>query len=617
MKKHLFFLFVLSALPFTLFAGNVTLEQALKTAKDFMGGKTFNTAVGYSRARGTSMSVSTEPFYVFNATEGGYVIVSGVDCTREILGYSQTGTLDLESLPANLQWWLDEYARQIDALGTSTIAVKPFRLSEVSAIPPLIHTKWSQREPYNYMCPDGSGKDYYEMEYNINNRCVTGCVATAMAQVMNYWQWPESCPALKPYITERTEKYTTIFLVKNLPSTTFKWNLMKDYYSYADTGDAADAVAELMRYCGQSVKMNYGTSGSPAYSNKLKEALVETFNYNPNIESIYRKNYNLDEWENIIYNELAGGRPVLYSGEDGDDGHAFVVDGYSSDGLFHVNLGWGGYQDDYFVLSVADPKQADIDGEVKTVEFIYNQHALIGVKPLQEYEMRRPYAVLSDDSLTVTFYYDNLMISRNSMAIGRNQRYTTATMAVFDESFVDYHPYFTDYWFHNCDKLKEIKGISNLNLDNVTDMRRMFYGCSSLMSLDLSGFKTDNVTDMSSMFYRCYSLTTIYVGQDWSTDKVEFSEDMFYQCNKLMGGEGTKYNYLYNDHAYARIDGGVEFPGYFTDISKADIHVVNTDGVSEKGSIYDVTGVKRETFIKGLNIIRKNACTTIKKMVVE
>ena len=171
-----------------------------------------------------------------------------------------------------MKWWLDELARQIEALGTSLKAA-PHR-APAPAIAPLIGSKWSQSGPYNYMCPDGNYVDYDESGYDAQNRCVTGCVATAMAQVMYYWKWPMTCPALDAY-----EVYESKFL-KALPTTTFKWDKMKDTYGRDETGESADAVAELMRYCGQAVHMNYSPSASSAAVTAT--VLASVFQYSPN-----------------------------------------------------------------------------------------------------------------------------------------------------------------------------------------------------------------------------------------------------------------------------------------------------------------------------------------------
>ena len=553
MKKQLVFLFVLAALPLTLCAEKVTREQALEKATKFMSGKTFETANSSRLAKRRVSGENVPPFYVFNATEGGYVIVSGDDRTREILGYSSTGTLDLDNLPDNLQWWLDEYARQIESLGTTTVVAKTSqKASTRSAISPLIHTQWDQYEPYNYMCPNANGRDYDESGYDASHRCPTGCVATAMAQVMNYWQWPESCPELPAYTISKNN-----YTIKALPSTTFKWELMKNSYSDGETGDAANAVAELMRYCGQAVHMNYTTYESSA--SVWRKVMVKTFNYSHAIREISRDSYDLDTWENIIYKELTKGCPVLYLGQAENGGHEFIVDGYASNGLFHINWGWGGYQDNYFVLSAADPYKPGTAGASSSKGYKSKQIAMIGIKPFREGEVE-PYAVLSDDGLTVTFYYDSHMLSRKGVDIGPR---ATATTAVFDDSFADYEPNSTSEWFKGCSNLKEIKGISNLNTEYVTNMSSMFEGCSNLTSLDLSDFKTNHVTSMYGMFYGCSSLTTIYAGDGWNTEKVTSSNYMFSSCTKLVGGLGTEYNWSHTDHAYARIDGGAEAPGYF------------------------------------------------------
>jgi surface protein len=528
MKIKLFILLFLAVLPLTLWAEKVTREQALKTATEFMSDKTFTVAKSSRRVPGASSK--DEPFYVFNASEGGFVIVSGDDRTCEILGYSPTGTLEMDRLPANLQWWLDEYARQIEGLGTTTVAVKTsLKASTASDISPLIHTQWNQYTPYNLMCPDGNGRDYNESGYDASNRCITGCVATAMAQVMNYWQWPMSCPELPGYTTK-----TNNYAIKALPSTTFKWTLMKNNYSYGETGEAANAVAELMRYCGQAVEMDYTTTESRA--GVSRKVMVETFNYGHAISVIYRDRYDLGTWETIIYKELAEGRPVLYSGQSENSGHEFIVDGYASDGLFHINWGWGGHQDNYFVLSVADPSKPGTAGASSSGGYKNRQSAMIGIKPFREGEVE-PYAALSDDGLTVTFYYDGHMLSRKGVDIGYNSKkgqtpYATATTAVFDDSFTEYYPYNTSEWFRGCLNLKEIKGISNLNTEYVTNMSFMFYECSSLTNLDVSGFKTDNVTNMSFMFYECSSLTNLDVS-GFKTDNVTSMSRMFDGCSSL------------------------------------------------------------------------------------
>ena len=177
-----------------------------------------------------------------------------------------------------------------------------------------------------------------------------------------------------------------------------------------------------------------------------------------------------------------------------------------------------------------------------------------------------PYAVLSQDSLTVTFYYDDQKSARGGIDINNPGygSYESAVTAVFDASFANYQPTSTAFWFRDCSSLTTISGLEHLKTDSVTNMSLMFYGCSSLTRLNVSGFNTANVTRMRSMFEGCSSLTTIYVDEGWSTTAVTDSRGMFTDCSSLVGGSGTPYDASHTDHTYAHIDGGTANPGYFT-----------------------------------------------------
>ena len=388
-----FFLFsVLLLATIVIMAEGIDRQSALEKAKKFMPGKQFVAAETVPSAR-RAIANKTDAFYVFNAEDNaGYVIVSGDDRTTEILGYAENGNLDIDHIPDNMKWWLDNYARQIKALGTSLSPAKSgLGMRRAAAIQPLIQSKWGQGAPYNYMCPDGDLVDYYEAGYNTNNRCPTGCVATAMAQIMYYWKWPESCPALSDY--SKSWSYggtTTTWVVKGLPATTFKWDKMKDSYTVYDEDDeSAMAVAELMRYCGQAVEMGYGgPSGSAAH---IYKEMASVFNYSVNSHTLSRDGYTAGQWEGIIYEELAAHRPVLYSGIPVDlVGHQFIIDGYDGNGLFHINWGWGGSPDNYYVLSIADPNSPGKTTVSTDLAFDMEQIAWVGVKPAEKDEVELP-----------------------------------------------------------------------------------------------------------------------------------------------------------------------------------------------------------------------------------
>ena len=406
MKKLLFLLLAFMS-TIAVNAEQVSRQQALQKAQQFMPGKQFGEARSFAR---TGSPVDKEPFYIFNAEgKNGFVIISGDDRTPSILGYAEQGSLEEDRLPDNMKWWLDNLARQIEALGTS---LKPANVtstrSGMTAIAPLIQTEWNQGAPYNYMCPDGDYRDKGDDGYDATNLCVTGCVATAMAQVLYYWKWPNQCAAIDSYglgYYDENWNFVETNRVKGIPATTFKWNVMKTKYGYQETGEAADAVAELMRYCGQAVRMGYGVGASGA--NLSPSDLASVFNYSTNIRELDRDSYTTAQWEELVYGELSAEhpRPVLYSGRtSGNAGHQFIIDGYDGNGLFHMNWGWG-YSGSYSVLSLADPNtEHGIGGSSNNGAFQYEQDALFGVKPAEVGEVMVPvlYGKLGD-FLTKTY----------------------------------------------------------------------------------------------------------------------------------------------------------------------------------------------------------------------
>ena len=215
----------------------------------------------------------------------------------------------------------------------------------------------------------------------------------------------------------------------------------------------------------------------------------------------------------------------------------------------------------------ADPsKYVKIDGGKTNPGFLTK----IGEEP---WKGKAAYTILQDS--TLTFFYKTIEEEGFIMALGLGNRMNKSAIkkVVFDKSFLDYNPQNCSSWFSDCSNLSEIKGMENLNTNDVTNMSHMFYACSSLASLDLSGFNTASVTDMSYMFFGCSKLNTIFVGNDWNTDQVSSSFYMFYDCTALCGGAGTKYDQNYIGKNYARIDEGVFYPGYFTKFELAAITV--------------------------------------------
>ena len=368
MRKSLLLLVAILVSAMT-FAGKVSEQQALQKARQFMQDKRFEVKA-LTRAQMGNGQVS--PFYVFNVeNNGGFVIVSGDDRTDDIIGYADKGHLSLENMPDNLKCWLDGYKAQIKLLNESkATSTRGMTRAAKAAVAPLIQSKWGQDDPYNIKCPkipDESG------EY-----AVTGSVATAMAQVMYYHKWPKDATAAIP-------EYTTKKWQVDMPALdpiVFDWNSMKNTYSAGETGTSVDAVANLMRYCGQAVEMNYGLASEGGSSaNVGPEEMIQFFGYGKNAKKVYRCFYTGADWEDMIYKEVSENRPVLYSGQSSSGDHQFVCDGYDGNGYFHFNWGRSGQSDGYFVLSLANPSDFGIDGGTSSDGYSYWQDAIINLKP--------------------------------------------------------------------------------------------------------------------------------------------------------------------------------------------------------------------------------------------
>ncbi len=306
----------------------------------------------YSKVKAQTTD-STGYFYVYNiGNNQGFVIVSGDDATKSILAYSDETSFPTSNIPANLQYWLDFYKTEIkyaQQTAISTTSVENSTLSNSGTVlvqPLLANTKWDQTAPYNLFCPFSSAD---------NERSLTGCVATSMAQIMKHNQWPTTGTGSYSY-TDGTNGTLTA----NFGNTTYDWASMSDNYGSVSTTLKQDsAVAKLMYHCGVSVSMNYSPSGSSATVGDAAIALKNYFGYDTDLNIYIRDFYTSTEWKNMIKAELNASRLVLYGGNTGTYGHAFVCDGYDSNDLFHINWGWSGYYNGYFELSVLNPPPSE------------------------------------------------------------------------------------------------------------------------------------------------------------------------------------------------------------------------------------------------------------------
>lgn len=396
MKKTLLLLCAL-CLAIASQATVVNSSQAKAKAQAFMAERGLSgtlSEVPNQRARvRDGANVDQSYYYIFNVgADKGYVIVSGDDATPAVLGYATHGSINMDKIPSNMAAWLQGYADQIKYIQEHPVTPQKGRARVAKATHPavsdMITTTWDQADPYNLLI-EKSG-DYH---------CVTGCATTAMAQIMYYHQYPASSPAITGYTTE-----TNKIKCPDLPATTFEWSNMSTSYSAASSEDSRMAVAKLMQYVATALEADLGVDGTSVWDNKMAPALKNTFSYGNAVELKVRDSYTDDNWDNLIYHELSNGRPVLYSGQADDGGHAFVVHGYDGNGYYTVNWGWSGFQDGKYLLSAMTPTSGGI-GSTDTSGNGYNtgQTALVGISPnnVETYVVTDDVIALTTDDLAV------------------------------------------------------------------------------------------------------------------------------------------------------------------------------------------------------------------------
>ena len=429
-------------------AKQIDLQDAKTVAENFVEStdafqaiyKSDELKIAYTCSYVENNFVETVYFYVFNTGTKGFVIVSGDDNALPILGYSSSSTFEFEKTPNNFKKWLEGYKNQI-------------RYSIVNSIPatqeveeqwndllignynpankagmivnPLMTTTWDQSPLYNDLCPGGS---------------VTGCVATAMAQIMKFWNFPTQGVGFHSY---NEDDYGT--LSANFGSTTYQWSSMVDNVTSAN-----NAVATLMLHCGISVDMDYdlGSNGgsaawvienSPAPTANSEYAFKTYFGYDNTLQGVERENYTTTTWTTLLKTELDAGRPIDYAGFGSGGGHAFVCDGYDVNDFFHFNWGWGGYEDGFFSIDALDPGGTGTGGG--SGGYNSGHQAIIGIKPptgVQTIDLKLKDFVTPTPS--AVGYGAAFNVTADVLNFGGADFNGDYTVAIFDanENFIDY-----------------------------------------------------------------------------------------------------------------------------------------------------------------------------------
>ena len=303
-------------------------------------------------------------FYVFNVGNGGFVMVSADDFYRPIIGYSEERSFDAENINPELGYMLNELIAgrtgRLAGKATPTVAAEWQSVMNSGKLISrnggrekfyLVQTKWDQGNPYNYYCPQSAGGP--------NGRCYAGCVATAMSQVMKYWNHPLKGNGSHTYNSGGPGYPSFPGLSANFGATNYDWENMPLQLNASSPQVQIEAVATLMYHCGVSVNMMYAPDGSGAYSQDVPSSISQYFDYTNQAMYRSRDSYNYDAWSAMLMESHDMGWPVYYSGQGPDGGHAFVCDGYDDNGFFHYNWGWSGSGDDYFDFDQIEYNSSD------------------------------------------------------------------------------------------------------------------------------------------------------------------------------------------------------------------------------------------------------------------
>lgn len=351
-----------------LFLGSNTSLAGERTEREMLSIAQSQLAKGAKTRSAQSVNkLADERFYsVYGNDSQGFVIVSRDDSFTAVIGYSDT-KFDANSLPCGMRWWLETISAQMEAKASASFMESSGSVTRAASFTPkpfFCKTEWDQGDPYNFYAPEFKG-----------SHAPTGCVATAMSQIMKFFTYPAKGKGQGYYTIDGNSTRVT----ENITGV-YEWDKMQDKYSdFGLTDDVRIPVARLMKDAGLATHMNYGTNGSGAYSVEAARGFAYNFGYDSlAMHCFYRQYFDEEAWMQCVYDELGSGRPILYTGVSGSGGHAFVFDGIDENGKIHVNWGWGGSCNGYY--DFADLNPVDAQGKASNDHYNSEQSMVFGFK---------------------------------------------------------------------------------------------------------------------------------------------------------------------------------------------------------------------------------------------
>ena len=452
MRKHILTMLVLALTCVTLQARPVSQETAKRLVQSFVKANfEFTRQSENLNLVQTAYSTRGEAcYYIFNVGETGFVIMAGSDCVRPIIGYSEMGVFNLDDMAPALEYYLDkkcQYIADMEAQGTQSLQVEADwnMLEKTGHLVSrhggredeyLVQTTWNQNYPYNYFCPAADGP---------GGHCYAGCVATAAAQVMKYWNHPVQGQGSHTYIPEDHPEYGP--LTVNFGEATYDWDNMPNSISADSPQEQIEAVAQLIYHVGVSVDMNYRPSSSGAVTGKLCETMPAYFFYTNHMDNLYRENYTHEGYMNLLIDAIDMRWPMVHRG----GGHAYVVDGYNDYDMVHINWGWSGSSDNWYNIDDHDYTEGEsviynvVPAEVYSATS--NAPTNMNVVPANDGSLtatvtwKNPTQSLTNAPLTAI---DQIVVARNGQVVFTEDNVAPgAEMSFVDES-VPYYDVF-DY----------------------------------------------------------------------------------------------------------------------------------------------------------------------------